>query len=67
MQRWATEHPWQFAAIIGVIAGIVREVLQIEIQRRSLAASLPDAITWAILFFLVWGALGWWRSRAVRK
>ena len=67
MQRWAIEHPWPFAALVGLIAGIVRGVLQIEVQGRPLLLSLPDALTWAVLFFVVWGVLGWWRRRAVRK
>ena len=63
--RWGAEHPWRYAALLGISVGILGVAVYSFLGAfgGSTVLILVDSFGTAFLTFLLWGAAGWHRKR----
>ena len=63
--RWGAEHPWTYAALLGISISILGVAVNwfLGAFGRSAILILVNGVGTGILTFLLWGAIGWHRKR----
>jgi hypothetical protein len=65
--RWADDHPWWYAAVIGLAIGLLVSVYTFIVEGEGVIASSVRAVMWGIVFFLIWGYFAARKRRKPRE
>ena len=61
-RQWPRQHPWWMVAIMSVLAVVIVGLLE-WLDGGGQDDILFKSILYGVTIFLVWGAMGWLRSR----